>query len=377
LPKVGKSTLVYAMIAAVTRGRSFLGLPARGASVLLLIEEAPATVEEKCDRFDIDNSKVYVLPLRAARGKTKWAKRVREVIRFCEEHPDIELVVVDTLDKFADIDAHRSENDAGVIRETVDPLWPLLATGVAVVLIFHHRKEPGEHGTRVRGGTGWVGAVDIIAELERSSNKDAPAGVRVLKFTSRFADAPERLTLELKGDEWTASTSAKAAARRWRRDHVLRLLTTEPATREEIIARAEGGLSEPTLRRRLGELVADGLAEIVGEGTRGDPKRWRLSQSGLAFVANPENSTDTDTGENRMVEPNGFLPLRGEPIPPCLTGRRIWVSQSRSPNSASAPCIRANTKSSGAPPASSTWPAGAHNTNGKERQHELERPQRR
>jgi hypothetical protein len=49
------------------------------------------------------------------------------------------------------------------------------------------------------------------------------------------------------------------------------------------------------------------------------------------------------------------------------------VSQSRSPSSAPARCTRANTKSSGVPPASSTWLAAVHNKNGKERPHDQAR----
>jgi len=50
-------------------------------------------------------------------------------------------VVVDTLDKFADIDAKRSEADTWVIREMVDPLYPLLDLGVAMwtQASRHHR----------------------------------------------------------------------------------------------------------------------------------------------------------------------------------------------------------------------------------------------
>ena len=70
LPKVGKSTFVYGMLGALTadEGGHFIGLPARRVSVLLLTEEPPATVEEKADRFGLDDELVYVLSKRRIRA---------------------------------------------------------------------------------------------------------------------------------------------------------------------------------------------------------------------------------------------------------------------------------------------------------------------
>src|SRR5207247_279733 len=104
------------------------------ASVLLLTEEPPATVEEKVDRFNLDEQRVWVLPKRRIRSGRKWPRIIADTVGFCSDHPAITVVVVDTLDKFADIDAKRSEGDAGVIRETIDPLYELLDLAVAVVL---------------------------------------------------------------------------------------------------------------------------------------------------------------------------------------------------------------------------------------------------
>lgn len=146
LPKVGKSTFVYGMLGAITRGSEFLGLPVQATDVLLLTEEPAGTVEEKVDRFGIDENRIFVLPKRRTRGTLKWARIVDEAVKFCETHPTIGVVVVDTLDKFIDLDARRSESDTGVIRESFELLYGLLALGVAVVLITHQRKEEGSFG---------------------------------------------------------------------------------------------------------------------------------------------------------------------------------------------------------------------------------------
>jgi AAA domain/Bifunctional DNA primase/polymerase, N-terminal/Primase C terminal 1 (PriCT-1) len=312
LPKVGKSTFVYAAIAAITQADEFLGLPVRDAGVLLLTEEPPITVEEKVDRFGIDEARVHVLPKRRARGKLRWARLVEEAVRFCEQHPDIGLVVVDTIDKFADIDSKRSEGDTGVIRETIEPLYQLLGLGVAVVLITHQRKEEGDFGLRVRGGTALTGSADIIVEVERVSAAVAPASARVLKIVSRFVDAPGEITVELDGDCWTSTGTLKAAVRRWRGERVLELLTETPATLEEVHERAKDALSKRTLRRRLEDLVDEGIIELSGEGVRGDPWRWSVSQSRSAIRANPENGSDTKVSET--AQPSGGIGANREGV---------------------------------------------------------------
>jgi hypothetical protein len=141
LPKVGKSTFVYGMLGALTGSSDrFAGLRSASTAALLLTEEPPATVEEKADRFGLDEQQVYVLSKRRSQGR-KWARIAKDAADFCRAHPEIGLVVVDTLDKFADLDAKRSEADTGVIRETIDPLYELLDLGVCVILITHQRKE--------------------------------------------------------------------------------------------------------------------------------------------------------------------------------------------------------------------------------------------
>jgi hypothetical protein len=209
LPKVGKSTLVYGALGAVTGSESggvFLGLPVQPAAVLLLTEEPPSTVEEKADRFGLADERVYVLPKRGARAGRSWPKLMEAVLEFCREHPDVRIVVVDTLDKFADLTAKRSEADTGVIRETIDPLYPILDLGVAVVLITHQRKEEGAYGLRVRGGTSLTGSADVIVEVS-SGRRSRPGSAGRRACSNSSAASPTRRTR-------SRSSSARAAGAR-------------------------------------------------------------------------------------------------------------------------------------------------------------------
>ena len=170
LPKVGKSTFVYGLLGALTSvADRFVGLPAGSTSALLMTEEPPATVEEKVDRFGVDDERVFVISKRKMGAGRTWPKTVAAVVTFCRARPEVGVVVVDTWDKFVGLSSSKSETDTGTIVEMIEPLYELLGLGVCVILITHQRKAEGEHGLRVRGGTALTGSADVIVEVERPS----------------------------------------------------------------------------------------------------------------------------------------------------------------------------------------------------------------
>jgi Bifunctional DNA primase/polymerase, N-terminal/AAA domain/Primase C terminal 1 (PriCT-1) len=317
LPKVGKSTFVYGLLGALTSPADrFVGLPAGSTWALLMTEEPPATVEEKVDRFGVDDEHVYVISKRRMGASRSWPKIVEAAVAFCRAHPEVGVCVIDTWDKFVGLTAKRSETDTGVIVESVEPLYELLGLGVCVILITHQRKEHGEFGLRVRGGTALTGSADVIVEVERASES---AGLskqsRVLKIVSRFAGAPDEIAVELAEDEWRSLGTVKGAQRRARREETLGLLSGEPATREQLVQAAAGKLSDRTLRRRLDELVRQGLVERVGEGTKGDPYRWRLTEAGQIWVATA-NQGCHESAENGSTMRDYSWHAAGGPVPP-------------------------------------------------------------
>ncbi len=90
LPKVGKSTFVYGLLGALTSDRDrFIGLPAGSTSALLMTEEPPATVEEKVDRFGIDDERVFVISKRKMGAGRTWPKTIAEVVAFCRARPEV------------------------------------------------------------------------------------------------------------------------------------------------------------------------------------------------------------------------------------------------------------------------------------------------
>ena len=98
-PKVGKSTLVFALIASAIRGDAFLGLAAKARGVLLLTEERRDTLAEKARVLGLMDADVPVYALsRHEAQATTWPEVVRDAMSFCREH-ELDVLIVDTLDR--------------------------------------------------------------------------------------------------------------------------------------------------------------------------------------------------------------------------------------------------------------------------------------
>jgi hypothetical protein len=181
-PKVGKSTLLFALVAALQEGSLFLGLEAKQSGVLILSEERRGTLASKARRWNLNDS-VHSLRRQQALEKS-WAGVVYEAIVYCHQK-GLGVLVVDTFSEWARIG---NENEAGEILAAIGALQMAADTGLAVVVVSHQRKAPGRFGEAVRGSNALTGAVDIVLELERSlSFRDA--NVRVLGVTRAAAEA--------------------------------------------------------------------------------------------------------------------------------------------------------------------------------------------
>jgi hypothetical protein len=270
-PKAGKSTLTFGLMAALTEGRPFLDRETRRTGVLLLSEERPGTLASKADAFRLTGD-VHALLLHEADG-ADWPAVVADAADYCAAH-GLGVLVVDVLDKWARFRGD-AENNAGDVNAAVAPLTAAAARGLAVRLVSHHRKAPGQYGEAVRGSNALTGAVDVVVELERpGADVLAPGGSRVLRAVSRWPSTPEELVARLDGDTYQAEGTTLAVRAEAERARVLEAVET---LGEATVAQlTDDELGERAARRHLDELVAAGTLERVGAGRRGDPFRWRL-----------------------------------------------------------------------------------------------------
>jgi AAA domain len=266
-PKVGKSTLLFALLSALQEGTSFLGLEAKRSGVLLLSEERRGTLASKVHRWNLNGS-VHHLRRQQALGES-WASVVHSATAYCHEN-GLGVLVVDTFSEWARI---QQENDAGEVLGAIAPLQEAAATNLAVQVVSHQRKSPGRFGEAVRGSNALTGAVDIIVELERSLTfRDT--NMRVLRAVSRFDETPEDLVVALTEDGYEVRGDSEHAQADEDRRRVLEAIRqVGSATRGELVEITR--LPGPTIARHANALYEDEEVGRTGAGKRNDPHVWR------------------------------------------------------------------------------------------------------
>jgi hypothetical protein len=271
LPKSGKSSLVFALLASITHGDNFLGRKTREAGALVLSEEAEGVLGEKVRPEILEH--VHILPIYKAFGH-QWEAIIKQAVEYCKTN-SLSVLVVDTLAEWVGWKGD-DENRPGAVLDALRPLKDLAITeGLAVLLVHHQRKRGGDHGTAVRGSGALTGGVDIIVELERPTTTLArEETARVLKTLSRYPSTPRDLVFavaeesvyEVRGDVASATVEIE-------RQRVRDALTSEPIPTGTVADLVH--LNRSTVGRHLQHLCTLGLVGRQGNGTRGDPYLWK------------------------------------------------------------------------------------------------------
>lgn len=267
LPKVGKTTLLHHLARSLRQGQPFLGLETRPSRVLVLTEERKTTLRQRLT--DVEADGVWFLLRHEV--DLAWPNLLDAVLskaRDCQA----EVVIIDTLAAWWPV---KDENDAAQVRQALEPVERLAAEGLAVVLVHHLRKEPGQEGTQVRGSSALAGAVDIVLEFRRHSG--GPTW-RELRAYSRFEATPEALVVALEDGGYRVVGTAEELQRRRALEKVLEALRAagdKGLTKDEL--KAKTALRGAELTQALEDAIHQGRVERAGSGRRDDPYRYRLT----------------------------------------------------------------------------------------------------
>ena len=191
--KAGKSTLIGAAVAAVTRGRPFLGMPTVAGDVLWVGEEAVGDVKARLSQWEADLERVYFT--RQPSPDPEHDSSLRRLVARLRPV----WVILDTWSHYLKV--HRVKDTAGpgeqglLIGDVVDLAREY---GTAVALAHHNRKNPsaaaesGDATGEYRDSTAIGAAVDMIVSVSRSR---APRARR-LTPSGRWAEEPLTVVLE-------------------------------------------------------------------------------------------------------------------------------------------------------------------------------------
>ena len=277
-PKLaGKSTLARHYSVAKATGSSFLGHELPPGKVLWVgPDEHEGHTTREFQNLDAPDTDIYVWY-----GPAPGIEAVVEEAR----NRDVGLVVLDTLPRVAGI---QNENRNAAWTRWSDRALPLIRqTDAAWLAIHHHRKSGGEGGRAIRGASAIFGFVDVALSLTAVENMANQRALDIVGSRLGYENEEEERRIELTDEGYrVVETSSVAATEEDPVKEVLleKVLSEEQGlTADEVVEQAkEAGveLGRTAIESRLEELhEEDGEVERTGEGVKGDPYRWKRSDS--------------------------------------------------------------------------------------------------
>jgi len=180
--KEGKSWLMLDLCFSVAAGKSFMDHPTEQGTVLYLDLEDPETrlIQRAREIRDVIPSKFHEAT-RAGKLGSGLAEQIEDFVR---DHPDTNLIVIDTLQKIRKPKGDTYAGDYQVVSSLKNLADKL---NIAIVCIHHTRKMKAKDTfDSVLGSTGLTAAADGIYVMERKA-EGKPFGK--LSFISR--DIPD------------------------------------------------------------------------------------------------------------------------------------------------------------------------------------------
>ncbi len=263
-PRVGKTTLIFPLIAAMMREEEFLGLPTKRPRAILYVSEEPdSLIVPRADSCGFDDS--WPIAWQLVEPGMTWARIVAMMAM-----PAIELVIIDSLSKFWQLP---SEDSSGPVNEALAPMLDIVRTqNKSVFLIHHTNKGGGPGGTGIRGSSALMATIDIPFELTRMHPWDT-SGRRRLQSYSRYGETPNLLHLdysELTG--WQAIDEDAASVE----GGIMEALESEEgATQNELSEIAGVGVAR--ISTVLGQMSSRGIVIRSGTGGKKSPFIYRLA----------------------------------------------------------------------------------------------------
>ena len=173
-PKVGKSFLMAQLAYRVSMGLPLWGYEVRRGTVLYLaLEDDYPRLQERLYRmFGADSAGGLFLSVSA---HTLGGGLEKQLEGFVQEHPDTQLIIIDTLQKIREAGDERYSYASDY--EVITKLKRFAdASGVCVLLVHHTRKQQADDRfDKISGTNGLMGAADGAFLLQKERRTDSAA----------------------------------------------------------------------------------------------------------------------------------------------------------------------------------------------------------
>ena len=295
-PKTGKSWLLLLLCLKVSSGEPFWNhRTAKGSVLYLCLEDSPNRIQERLSELtEAAPANLHF----ATSVETLTDGMTEQIEAFIAEHPDTNLIVIDTLQKvrtaLMDANPYAADyKDISILKSLADK------HGSTIIAVQHLRKQfDNDPHAMVTGSTGLLGAADGSYVLKKEKVGDDTA-----KLFIRGRDIEEQIfTIRFDSEsmEWLFISSDTPQTDSVKSDSVLSLLVSYlqrekefMGTASQLAAKLDGNVKSNMISKKL-KRYENELSEIGIEfaNTRSGERRE------LILVYKPRDGNDSMTAEN-------------------------------------------------------------------------------
>jgi len=291
--KIGKTTLVSALLALLGRGGELAAQRVRPGRVIVFTEENRGLWRRRIDRHRLGDWVSFDFePFPYRPTPEEFRALLDDLVRLHYERA-VDLVVIDSL---ASVLPGNEEANSAAMLDLLRILREVAGKGPAMLLAHHPRKGASSGGHAARGTGALSAGVDCLMELHWSGGPDRENRRRLLQAWSRWEETPRRRLLELSecGTDYRVLPDELDAPSADAWPILEGLLCTEPElTASDIYERWPAGVERPGFRALsmwLRELSETGGLQRIGHGHRYAPFRYRVVDGGATVPGEPAAS---------------------------------------------------------------------------------------
>lgn len=196
--KIGKSTLLAALLSRLDGGGEVAGRPVTPGRAVVITEEWEGPWSRRMVRYRMGETILFAFnPFNNKPRPEQWDDFIKDIQELHSELP-FEVLVLDTL---ASVTPGQQESSAAAMTSLLRPLREIAsASGVAILLVHHPRKGSWLAGQAARGTGVLPATADIILEFLWSGSPTKENRRRRLNAWSRHEATPREVLLELSAD---------------------------------------------------------------------------------------------------------------------------------------------------------------------------------
>jgi hypothetical protein len=278
--KVGKTTLLAALLARLQAGGELGGRTVSAGKALVVSEEGDEHWLRRAERFALGgNLRWLCRPFPERPSPAQWLALLDRLVEM-RRTDGVDLFVIDPLASFL---PGYDENSAAALLDALAPLARVTSLGAAVLLLHHPRKYTRSEGQLARGSGALLGFVDVLLEMGWLRAPSAEDRRRRLRAWSRYDETPRQLVIELDeaGTGYLAHGNEEQTelVEGWSALHRALEGATGRLTRQEVRERWPADEPLPsvmTVWRWLEKAVVRGQVVRTGGGRKNNPFRYAL-----------------------------------------------------------------------------------------------------